>query len=283
MLEQGHEIVGVDYRPNQWQESVQALTIDCDLRNAADLERLPTDIDAVVHFAANARVYELVEYPDRALENMVTTYNILEFVRKNSIPRLLFASSRECYGNAGQAEYREEQADMSQCESPYTASKIAGEALVHSYRRCYDLKTIIVRFSNVYGMYDESDRVVPLFFRRCKAGEPLTIFGAEKSLDFTHVDDAVAAINLLLQNFDDTQGEIYNIATNTTTSILHLAERIKALTQSESSIEIGTSRRGEVLQYQADIRKIQAAVGYKPTILFEEGIEKAVEWYTRNT
>ena len=70
------------------------------------------------------------------------------------------------------------------CESPYSASKIACEALFRSYKKCYGIDFILTRFSNVYGMYDDSDRVIPLFIRLTKENKDLEIFGKDKLLDF---------------------------------------------------------------------------------------------------
>lgn len=280
LIESGVEVAGADWQPNKWQNKVQDITVDVDLRDQDAFEKLPADIDFIVHFAANARVYDLVKNPELARDNFLTTFNVLEFARQKNVPRILFASSRECYGNDYSAEvFTEDMARIENCESPYTASKIGGEALMQAYRRCYGLKTLIVRFSNVYGMYDDSNRVVPLFIRRAKDGEPLAVFGQDKCLDFTYIDDAVAAVISLLQDFDCLNGEVYNIATGTGTTIMHMAERIKELLSSNSKIVIGESRTGEVIRYIADYGKIKKAVGYEPGVLFEEGIEKAVNWY----
>src|ERR1041385_2859035 len=89
-------------------------------------------------------------------------------------------------------------ADFVIAESPYSASKIAGEAFFSSYARCYGIKTLVFRFSNVYGRFDNDlarmERVIPLFVQKIWRGEPITVFGREKMLDFTYIDDCVAGI-----------------------------------------------------------------------------------------
>src|SRR5665213_1120847 len=232
LLDMGHEVIGADWEKCKWQQRVEDLRIDIDLRDASQFTKLPTDIDLIVHLAANARVYELVEHPERALDNCIDTFNVLEYARKNGIKRMMFASSRETYGNihlpAGQ-KYDETKAHFMTCESPYAASKIAGEALFESYKRCYGIETVIIRFSNVYGMYDDSVRVVPLYFRRCKAGEPIKVFGKDKCLDFTYIDDAVQGVTKIITNWDKAKNETFNLAYGEGTTILHLAERMKEL------------------------------------------------------
>ena len=281
LLARGDTVMGVDWVANKWQESVEAVTQHVDLRDEEEVEELelPEDIDAVVHLAANARVYELVEHPERARDNFVTLFNTLELARKREIPRFFFASSREGYGNIHVDQYTEDLVRVENCESPYTASKIGGEALVEAYTRCYGIDHIIFRFSNVYGMYDDSVRVVPLFIRLARKDEPLTIFGKEKCLDFTYIDDTVDGIIRAIDNFDAAKNGTYNIAYGEGTTIVHLAERIKELLGSSSPLTVGEPRTGEVVRYVADITKARQTLGYDPEVPFEEGIGRTVEWY----
>lgn len=279
LLGQGYAVVGADWEPNKWQPAIEKLTVRIDLRHEEELKKLPTDADCVIHLAANARVFELVENPDRARDNMLTTFNALEWARRNGVKRFIFASSRETYGNSGADKYSEDMVRVENCESPYTASKIAGEALVESYRRCYGMETTIVRFSNVYGMYDDSERVVPLFIRQTKKNEPLVVFGKDKSLDFTYIDDAVAGLLLVLGNASAANGQTFNFAFGEAHSILELAELIKKLMKSASAISATSSRTGEVTHYTADISKARKILGFEPKVPFAEGVKRSVKWY----
>ncbi|OGJ63768.1 hypothetical protein A3E47_01475, partial [Candidatus Peribacteria bacterium RIFCSPHIGHO2_12_FULL_54_10] len=285
LLALGHDVHGMDRRPNTWNKDIQRMTTHIDLLNWNDLRPTTYDLqpDIVVHLAANARVYDLVEDPRRALENMTTTFNILEWARLYGIQRFIFASSREVYGNYKlcTTPIAEENARIEHCESPYTASKIAGEALVQAYTRCYELHHIILRFSNVYGMYDDSDRVVPLFLRRARKNEPLAVFGEEKCLDFTYIDDTVAGIIAAIEKFDTVKNDTYNIANGAGTTIVHLAEKIKELTASSSLVTVGESRTGEVIRYVADVSKAKKVLGYAPQTSFVDGIRKTVERYSK--
>lgn len=279
LLAAGHTVTGFDWVENKWQPSINAITTRVDMRDKDALLALNGDADVIVHLAANARVYELVENPERALDNLTSTFNALEFARQKGIKKFIFASSRESYGNIRADKYREDMVRLENCESPYTASKVGGEAMVEAYRRCYDIDQITLRFSNVYGMYDDSERVVPLFIRQCRANEPMKVFGKDKCLDFTYIDDTVGGIIKTIEQFDTAKNETYNLAYGEGTTILALAERVKELLGSSSPIEMGTPRTGEVIRYIADIAKAQKAFGYSPKTPFEEGIRKAVEWY----
>ena len=285
LMADGHEVIGADWEPCKWQKSVEDIRIDADLRDPKECEKLPTDCELIIHLAANARVYELVEHPDRAMDNFTDTFNMLEFARKNDIKKFMFASSRETYGNIHIEEdkYSEDKADFSRCESPYTASKIGGEALVESYKRCYGIDAIIWRFSNVYGMYDDSVRVVPLFFRQAKSGETMNVFGKDKCLDFTYIDDCVSGIMLGIEKWDDAKNDTYNLAYGEGSTILSLAETMKELLESDSEITVGDARTGEVIRYIADITKAKNILGYDPQTSFSDGVTKTVEWYKEHT
>jgi UDP-glucose 4-epimerase len=310
LLSEGRDVIGADWVDNAWQPAVQAITKRTDLRHLEELNALPDGIDTIVHLGAHARVYDLVLDPARALENLVTLFNTLEFARTRGIKKFMFASSRESYGNirptdfpqavsgervavsaegkdpatrhplAASRFFREDMVRVEHCESPYTASKVGGEALVHSYMRCYGVGAVIFRFSNVYGMYDSSDRVIPLFLRRARKNEPLTVFGAEKCLDFTYIDDNVDGIVRCIDRFDQVAGQTFNLGNGEGTTILALAETIKKLLGSASEIVPAPSRTGEVTHYVANIDNARTRLGYDPKTKFAEGIVKTVEWYS---
>jgi len=279
LIEKGYEVIGADWKPNKWKPSVNNITVNADLRDSENLGALPADVDAIMHLAANARVYELVKEPDMARDNFLTTYNTLEFARKNKIRSFIFTSSRETYGNDANEIHKEEMVRVDNCESAYTASKIGGEALVKAYWRCYGINSIVLRLSNVYGMYDDSDRVVPLFIRQAKANEKMTVFGKDKCLDFTYIDDTVNGLMLALKKIESAKNETINIAYGEGVQLVNLAETIKNLIGSGSEITIKDNRPGEVVRYVADISKAKKLLGYEPKTSFEEGIRKTVEWY----
>jgi nucleoside-diphosphate-sugar epimerase len=285
LLQKGHEVIGADWVENKWQPAVQKITTLIDLRDEHALKAQGSKLtaDVIVHLAANARVYELVEDPARARDNLLTLFNVLEFARTAGTRKFLFAGSREGYGNIQAEKLTEDMVRLENCESPYTASKVGGEALVHAYAHCYGIHHVILRYSNVYGMYDDSVRVVPEFIRRARKGETLHIFGKEKCLDFTYIDDAVAGTIAALERFDEVRNETVNLAYGEGHTILRLAELIIDRTKSASKIEIGQPRTGEVIRYVADISKARKKLGYDPKTPFVEGVQKAVEWYGRRS
>jgi UDP-glucose 4-epimerase len=280
LLDGNYEIVGVDLKPNRWNDRINELTVIGDLRNKQTLEDLPKDVDLVIHLAVNARVYNLVIDPNLARDNFEISFNTLEFCRKNDIKRFIFASSREVYGDSMQIVHTENEAYVRNCESPYTASKIGGEALVHAYHQCYGINFIIIRFSNVYGMYDDSDRVVPLFIKLAKENKDLVVYGKEKLLDFTYIDDAISGILKCVENFEQLKNDVFNIASGKGIPIIELAQLIQKYMDSKNKIVIKENRTGEVVRFIADISKAKEKLSYEPKMTIDDGVRKSIKWYT---
>ena len=279
LLARGYQFTGIDIRHNKWNDQIDKLTIIGDLRKANFHTALKKDFDLIIHLAANARVYDLVERPKLARDNFLMVFNVLEFARANNIKRLVFASSREVYGNSDNAYRAENDLSVSNCESPYSATKLAGEALFHSYFYCYDIGSVILRFSNVYGKYDDSNRVIPVFMRRSMQHKNLIVFGKQKMLDFTYIDDCIKGIVRVIENFDQVRGNTFNIASGKGTSIMQVADIIKGKTGSNSRIIIKKNRTGEVTNFIADITKARQLLSYEPKITIQEGITRSIEWY----
>ncbi len=287
----GHAVFGVDKRINTWTDAfryvVQDLGAPCrDFKGGIGSVPYPPS-DVVVHLAANAKVHELVTEPHRAIENVQITFNVLEYCRANNVP-VVFASSREVYGDIHRYITEETHADFSFTESPYSASKISGEALIYSYARCYGLPYLVFRFSNVYGRYDSDiermERVIPLFTQRMFRGEPVTVWGGDKVLDFTYIDDCVDGLVRGVQRLvaGRVQNETINLAYGQGNTLVHMAELIAEALRVTPQIQVEPSKRtGEVRHYIADIAKAVELLEYEPHTPLERGIPLAVEWWQR--
>ena len=283
----GHAVFGVDKRLNTWTDDFRYLLQDL----SGHYPAYPTGIggvdypaaDVVVHLAAHAKVHQLVRHPHRALENMIMTFNVLEYCRQTRTP-IVFSSSREVYGDIHRFSTEEGNADFAFTESTYSASKIAGEALIYSFARCYGLPYLVFRFSNVYGRYDSDiarmERVIPLFIRRISRDEPITIYGPEKVLDFTYVDDCVEGIQRGIAAL--TSGHVHNQTINLAygegNTLVRMAELVGAALGKEPRITLAPPLLGEVTHYVANISKAQELLGYRPQTPLEEGIRRAVAW-----
>jgi UDP-glucose 4-epimerase len=290
LQQDGHFVYGVDKRSNTWTDAFDTLHQDLAGHYPAFQGGIGgveyPEVDVVVHLAAHAKVHQLVRQPHRALENAIMTFNVLEYVRQLELP-LVFSSTREVYGDVHRFdEYGEASADFAYTESPYSASKITSEAFIYSYARCYGLRYLVFRFSNVYGRYDNDlqrmVRVLPLFIHQIGRGEPITVFGGDsKVLDFTYIDDCVDGIARGVERLADGRvaNETINLAYGQGNTLVRAAELIGAELDVEPQITQAPALLGEVTRYVADIRKAHELLGWEPKIPLDEGIPRAVQWF----
>jgi nucleoside-diphosphate-sugar epimerase len=282
----GYSVIGVDKRANDWEADLETHIVDLiDAGQSQSFaEQHLDDVDLVVHLAAYAKVFELVEHPERALENITMTFRALEFCRRQNIP-IIFGSSREVYGDIERIITGESDADFVKAESPYSASKISGEALTDSYARCYGLKYLTFRFSNVYGRFDNDlkrmTRVMPLFIDKISRGEEVIVFGKDKVLDFTYVDDCVSGIALAIDSLlsNKVTNQTFNLARGEGASLVELAEGIADELGKPLKMNAQSSRPGEVTHYVANIGKARALLGYDPQVSLREGVRRTITWW----
>jgi UDP-glucose 4-epimerase len=241
----------------------------------------------IVHLAAWAKVYQLVLQPQKALENVEMSFAALEMARANDTP-IIFGSSREVYGDIHRHITEESKADFVVAESPYSASKIAGEAFFYSYARCYKLPHLVFRFSNVYGRYDNDEkrmqRVIPLFVRKIAQGEPIMVFGRNKTLDFTYIDDCVSGIVAGIDALASKRvvNQTINLAYGEGQTLQQLVELIEQATGTRANATYKDALTGEVTRYVADISKARQLLGYEPRTPLAQGIAKYVQWWRDN-
>jgi nucleoside-diphosphate-sugar epimerase len=279
----GDDVQGIDIRENTWTREVPTRLLDLSRAGPSDLEAACGDGDLVVHLAAFAKVYELVQHPERAMQNIQMLFNVLEFCRRRKLP-LVFGSSREVYGDIHRHVTDEPAADFVVAESPYSASKISGEAMIYSYAECYQLRYLVFRYSNVYGRYDidleRMERAVPLFIRLIARGEPIVIYGREKVLDFTYIDDCIAGTMLGIDTLASGRldGQTINLAYGQGNSLMDVVN-IAALALGKSpKVTFEPSRPGEVTRYVADISKARTLLGYNPQTPLSAGLPCAIAW-----
>jgi nucleoside-diphosphate-sugar epimerase len=277
LITRGYNVIPLDIKHSLWDKAIDRKTIFHDLR--WPLKKLPGKPDMIIHLAANARVHELVVHPGLARDNYLMTFNLLEYARKEKITRIVFASSREIYGESKAGERRkEDDTALIKIKSPYTASKFGSEALLHAYCECYGIKPVIVRLSNVYGRYDISERVIPLFIYYAQRNKDLTIFGKEKKLDFTYIDDCVDGLIRIVERFDRVAGCTFNLSRGVGERIVDLAKMIVSYLNSDSKIKIGAKRVGEISSFIGDISLARKKLGYSPKVLLQDGLPKNIEW-----
>jgi nucleoside-diphosphate-sugar epimerase len=150
---------------------------------------------------------------------------------------------------------------------------------VHAYHQCYGINFIITRFSNVYGMYDDSDRVIPLFIWLTENNQDLIVYGEDKLLDFTYIDDAIGGVIKCIEKFPEVKNNVFNIASGRSVSIIDIANLIRNSMNGENSIVIKENRTGEVMKSVIDITKAKKHLEYEPKVPIEEGVSHSIRWY----
>ena len=247
------------------------IVLTCDLRdgkNILDLKNYTSTekIDAMYHLAAHCKINQSISNPEYThLVNSEGTFAVIEFCRKNNIPKVVnFSSSRV----------------LSSERNPYTASKLYGEELCKGYRDSYGLEYLIIRPSTVYGpMWDETKRLMHLFCVNALEDKPLEIYGnpKTKTLDFTYVDDFVDAIILATNNEWNKE---YNISGGKEYNIYSLAEQIIRKTESKSKIIVKQPEIAQPQEVSVDISAIKK-LGFIPKISLEEGVDRTLDFYKK--
>lgn len=235
-------------------------------------------IDMVIHLAAYSHVD--LSFQQSLLfthNNVVATHHLLEVARVHAVKRFIYFSTDEVYGT--QDAYLNEDA-MLDPTNPYSASKAAADMLARSYYHSFKLPVIVTRCNNVFGPKQYPEKVIPKFICRLLQGKPCQIHGSgQQKRSFLYVDDVVAAVNLIL--FSGTVGEIYNIGSTEEISIRDLANRLIQSLQPTAQIEPIPDRQFNDQHYRIHSDKM-AALGWKQTISFNEGLEKTIAWYRQH-
>jgi UDP-glucose 4-epimerase len=250
-----------------------------DVRSYGVVEKAVKGVDAVIHLAALIDVAESIEKPDLYFDvNARGTYNIAKACKGVSV--LVFASTCAVYGEPVKLPVAEDCTIAP--KSPYAAAKVAGEAFIQAYSNLYGYRYAILRLFNVYGPKQSKAYagVIIEFIKRVSRGEPPIIFGdGEQTRDFIHVSDVVEAIIMAITN-EKARG-VFNIGSGKPVTINQLAKLILKLMGREDLKPIHTTPRpGDIRHSVADITKAREALGFKPRIGLEEGLQSLITTYT---
>lgn len=251
------------------------------IRNAELVDYLfkTYDFDAVVNFAAESHVDRSILHPELFVQtNVEGTVNLLQTAKKYGIKKFLQVSTDEVYGTLGKSGYFNEETPLAP-NSPYSASKAAADLEVRAFYETYGLNVNITRTSNNYGPYQFPEKLIPLMVTNGMTGRQLPIYGdGENIRDWLYVEDHGRAIDLVLHN--GKPGEVYNVGGHnekTNNQIVHLI--VDNLGLSADRIKYVADRLGHDRRYAIDPSKIKRELGWEPTIMFDEGIVKTIDWY----
>jgi UDP-glucose 4-epimerase len=235
-------------------------------------------VDGVIHLASQTGVQPSVENPAGDFEgNTTPTFRVLDACRKRGIGNLVFASSGAAVGEVPPPIHEEV---VPKPLSPYGAGKLAGEAYCQAFAASFGMRTVALRFSNVYGPFSENKKnAVPNFIKESLQGQPLVIYGdGTQTRDFIYVQDVCAAIRLALVT-GDAAGEVFQLATGVETRIVDVAKLVQDITGSTAEVRLEPKRSGEVYRSRADISKIRRVLGFEPEVDLREGLTRTADWY----
>ena len=241
------------------------------------------DVDGIINFAAESHVDRSITGPQVFVRTNVTgTLTLLAEARAAGIRRFLQVSTDEVYGSLGATGLFSETTPLSP-NSPYSASKAGADHLVSAYHHTHGLDTVITRCSNNYGPYQFPEKFLPLIIRNAMNSKPLPVYGDGLNVrDWLYVKDHCAAIAAAMEH--GRAGEVYNVGGNNEKTNLELVKTVLAkLEKPESLLSFVKDRPGHDRRYAIDSSKIREELGWTPSVTFEEGIARTIEWYKANT
>ena len=235
--------------------------------------------DAVVHLAAESHVDRSIE--DAAAfvrSNVEGTWRMLDACRRARVPRYVQVSTDEVYGSLG-PEGKFDEASPLAPNSPYSATKAAGDLLALAYVHTHGFPAIVTRCSNNYGPYQFPEKFIPLMIAQAMAGEFLPVYGDGQNVrDWIHVSDHCRALDAVLHR--GREGEVYNIGGDCEMKNLELATRIlQLLSRPSSLIKMVQDRLGHDRRYAIDSGKLVRELGWAPRWDFSRGLEDTIQWY----
>ncbi|HEY9639420.1 MAG TPA: NAD-dependent epimerase [Coleofasciculaceae cyanobacterium] len=310
LLSRGDQVVGLDNlndyydvslkidRLSQLQKHPNFQFYQLDLADRAGIANLFTQhsLDIVINLAAQAGVRYSVTHPYSYVDsNLVGFVNILEGCRNSNIKHLVFASSSSVYGaNTKQPFSVHDNVDHP--ISLYAATKKANELMAHTYSHLYSLPITGLRFFTVYGPWGRPDMALFLFTKAILSGQPINVFNHGKMRrDFTYIDDIVEGVIRVADTIPEPNPNwtgnspdpgtskapyrIYNVGNNRPVELLHLIEVLESCLGKKAKKNLMPMQPGDVPETYADVDDLTQAVGFKPSVPIEVGIERFVDWY----
>lgn len=288
LLERGESVRGVDSFITGKPENLAGLEgmefVSGDLADPAFCAAVCEGVEIVFHEAALASVPRSVADPVSTNINCVNaTLNVLVAARAAGVRRVVYAGSSSAYGDTPTLPKHEGMTPSP--ISPYAVAKLAGEQYMTSFWRVYGLETVVLRYFNVFGPYQDPTShysgVLAIFCKKMLAGEQPTIYGdGEQSRDFTYIENVVHA-NLLAAEApaEKVAGQMMNAATGARITLNDTFRILCELTGYKGEPAYAPHRAGDIRDSLADISRAKELLGYEPRVAFPEGLRRTVEWY----
>lgn len=254
--------------------------------NAELVDTLVSESNIVIHFAAESHVTRSIYdnflfFQTDVIGTQTVTNSVLKY--KKNIERFIHISTSEVYGTAQKPLMNEEHPLNPM--SPYAAAKAGADRLVFSYWSTYDIPAIIIRPFNNYGPYQHLEKAIPRFITSCILNESITVHGdGSASRDYIFVEDVCKAIDIIMHaKIEKVKGQVFNLATGIDRSIISIArDIIKLMGKDDSLLTFIGDRPGQVIRHTGDIAKMKNTFGWQPNVLWDEGLQKTIDWYKEN-
>jgi len=254
--------------------------VEGDIRDSSLIKKLMKKTNSVIHLAADTRVVDSISNPDFNFNvNVEGTYNLLRAAQKEGVERFVLASTGGAITGKAKSPVNESMAP--QPLSPYGASKLSAEGYCSAFAGSYGMKTVSLRFSNVYGPFsNHKNSVVAAFFKNILKGEPLSVYGdGSQTRDFILSEDLCRAIINALNIKEG--GEVYQLGSGIETSINTLISTIRRIVEPRYTFKVSykSFREGEIKHNYSDISKARKFIGYNPLTNLSEGLKKTWNWF----
>lgn len=296
-LKQGHEIRALDNLATGRLRNIEQLLaeknfefIEGDIRNLETCRSAVRGFDVVMHQAALGSVPRSIDRPiDTNAVNIDGFVNMLVAAKDEGIERFIYAASSSTYGDSKELPKVEER--IGKPMSPYAVTKLANELYADVFHKIYGLKTIGLRYFNVFGRNQDPDgayaAAIPRFVKAFMEGRSPEIHGdGEQTRDFTYIENVLHANECALQTQNEEAfNQVFNVAYGQRTSVNQIVKKLQHLLAEKDpgiqSVEIvyGPARQGDVRDSLADVSKAKRLMGYNPEFDVLQGIERAIDWY----
>jgi UDP-glucuronate 4-epimerase len=305
LLDQGHHVAVIDnfndyydtrlkeYNISQLKNHAGFQLFKADITNKAELEAIFNQIGtsvanngAIIHLAARAGVRPSILEPELYQQtNVAGTFYLAELAKRYGIQKFVFASSSSVYGErAGQANTDgfKETDDVSKPVSPYAATKIMGENMLHTYSYLDGLQVVALRFFTVYGPRQRPDLAIHKFAKLIDQGKPITVFGdGSARRDFTFIEDIIQGITGAIEfnQFTGTPFEVFNLGESHTTSVHDMIALIEAAMGKKAVLQFEDRHPADVTITFANVDKAKQLLNYNPSTKPDVGIGRFVDWF----
>jgi UDP-glucose 4-epimerase len=282
LLENGWEVRVLDNLSSGYACNLKPFDIDFrqgDVRDAAFAEQACQGVDTVFHLAASVGRQKSLDHPQADSEiNLLGAVNVLEGMRKHNVSKIVYSSSAAIFGELLTSTIDENHPQNA--DSPYGVSKLAAEKMILAYGGIYGIKSVCLRYFNIYGVnqrYDLYGNVIPIFAQRIHDGNPITIYGdGTQTRDFLNVRD-VAEANYLAATLDQTG--VFNLGSGSSITIRELAELMQDISRRKVGIEYRPKRPADVMHCKANIMKASDILGFNAKVHLDEGLKEYLAWF----